>query len=218
MKKKTIFILITMAIIMSLIFVLFSPKNDTRTVVENGSMINTVKTNSVFHIVREFTGESNKFNTVFKEIKPGENYVIPARLNSLINESIGETPTEHIMYFGQWVNGVPVDITNKTMMTIPIRVENNMPEIAEYIKITREYNPKSTETLNKIEPVVEIQGEWIMITYPTTDEKLPRIERGMGKPFFLSFYIDIKTKGIISIWQYGIPSTIRAGYQPQYID
>jgi len=64
---------------------------------------------------------------------------------------------------------------------------------------------------------IEIQGEWIVVTYPSPLEKLPRLQRGTGGVY--SFYIDIKTKTVMAIWRFGVPRSIRAGYQPRpYFD
>ena len=116
----------------------------------------------------------------------------------LIEESLKlPLDTEMIMIFPHWVNENLIVVTNKTKVSKIVNVNPNLSNVVEYIQIAK--NASGVNIPNEVEPIVEIYGEWIVITFPC---QLIINSNGSiedGSDFYAKVFIDIKTKIIVGI-------------------
>jgi len=123
-----------------------------------------------------------------------ENRETSKSLLSLVAESTGISPTEKILITTRWEDGEMIVITNKTMASKIIRVESDTEEVAEYIQIALATVARM-KIPDDIEPIVEIQGEWVIVTFPwRPPTPPPKGYRIAGPSYFAKIIIDIKTK------------------------
>jgi len=117
----------------------------------------------------------------------------------LLIEESSELPLnkEIIMIFPHWEKENLIVVTNKTKVSKIINVNPNLPGVAEYIQIAK--NAIGENIPNEVEPIVEIYGEWIVITFPCQPILDPNGFIEDGSDFYSKVYIDIKTKIIIGI-------------------
>ena len=141
-------------------------------------------------------GNSEKQAEGTNPIKP-ERGEMSERLYSLTVESIGTTPKEKIMIASRLENGVRIAITNKTMVSKVIRIDPPLKEVAEYVQIALTRARQSMKIPDGVVPIVEIQGEWMIITFPW----LPPDGSGTweGPDYYAKVTMETKTKVVLKV-------------------
>jgi hypothetical protein len=129
-----------------------------------------------------------------------ETQEISARLLSLIDESIGTSPTEKILIGYRRENEVLVLTTNRTMVSKAICMNPNSKEMLEYVQIARAES-SGIGISNDVVPTIEVQDEWVIVIFPD-----PESEKWIDGPpcpgaseYYAIVTIDIKTKTVLDV-------------------
>jgi hypothetical protein len=111
-----------------------------------------------------------------------------------IAESLKAPPMEKsLSYFD---NGIFVTRTWTEPKRIPVDPDSS--EVAEYVQIAR-IRVKDWNTPPSTDPIVEIQGEAIVVTFPCPPDSTPEGYIYLGPDFLVRISIDIKTKAVLEV-------------------
>jgi len=116
-----------------------------------------------------------------------------AHLIAESKKSAVERTSEGVRYVdGEWITETYTYTEYKR-----IQISIDLPEVVEYVKLARAQ--QGLYIPDDVEPIVEIQGEWIVITFPCPTEDADGMPMPPGPDFYARVIIDIKTKVMLGV-------------------
>ena len=109
-----------------------------------------------------------------------------------------EVSTEESFTIFYWENGKPVTITNRTIISEIVRMDSNSAEVVEYTRIARAITATSITIPDDVVPIIEIQGEWVVVTFPYVNN-IDKNWKHFWSDYYAEIIIDYNTKAVLLV-------------------